>query len=125
MFFSVIEYQPVQKYKTGRYINFVKLISCTFIFSFHIFNFNIEICIVVETIQDIGAIKLFTLLYIHPKSFFLSIYTPRFRHYSHQGIIFISSSDNSWYEYNFFGQDTLSKSSRLLRSMGNQVLYIK
>ena len=65
-----------------------------------ILNSNIEIDIVVEFIQNIGAVELFTLLYIHMKNFVLSILTQIPRRYFQQKIILISSSDNS--TTNFF-----------------------
>ena len=74
--FSVIEYQPVWKYKIGQYILYRYNV---FLFIIYIFNSNIEICITFGTVHDIGAIELFylfTLLYICPKNIILSIFTP-------------------------------------------------
>ena len=53
--FSVIMYQPVGKYKSGRYLI---SISCIFYILIYILNSNIEICFAMETIQDIGAVEL-------------------------------------------------------------------
>ena len=40
-----------------------------------------EICIVVEITQDIGAVELLTVLYIHPKYFVFSFSIARPRRY--------------------------------------------
>ena len=51
-----------------------------FLFIIDIFNSNSEICIIVETIQDIGPMELFylfTLSYNCSKNIILSIFTPR------------------------------------------------
>ena len=62
----------------------------------HIFNSNIKILFIVETVHDIGPIELFylcTLSYICLKNIVLSIFTPRPRRCVQQRIILISSSD--------------------------------
>ena len=59
-------------------------ISIFFFYFIYIFNSNIEICIVMETIQDAETIELFTLSFIRPKNIILSIFTSR-SHYFHKG----------------------------------------
>ena len=62
-----------------------------FIILINILKSTSEICIIVETMQDIGAVQLFTLSYICPKHFVLSILTPRPLCYFQQRIIIFSS----------------------------------
>ena len=84
-YFSVIEYQPLQKYETGRY---VIPIWCIFYILIYILNSNIEVCIVVGTIINIGAFELLTLSkYVRPKNYVLS----------HPDLAFISNKDHSYF----------------------------
>ena len=70
-YFSVMEYQPVQKYKNGRYILYR---HCIFLFINYIFNSNIGIYIVVETSTKSVLLSSFCLsekhrsLYLHTQT---------------------------------------------------------
>ena len=91
--FSVFRYQSVRKYKSGPYILYRYHVFLCIIYIFHSIT---EICIVVETMEDIGPMELFylfTLSYIRSKDIVLSIFTPRPCSYLQLRIILINECD--------------------------------
>ena len=75
----------MRKYKTGQYILYHYRV---FLSIYSIFNSNLEICIIVEIIHDIGSMELFylfTLSYIGLKTSFSFIFTPRLAIKSNKG----------------------------------------